>query len=103
MSSCLRPPDLNLIFRFLKKIKFCLILSSCIFNKRGLTSDTLVFNLSEPLLLQEDFLIRIRHFVSAEIRYPVGRVMLSPLMLFERLEKIPGKFIDFGDCVSVKE
>ena len=36
--------------------------------------------------------------MSSEIRYSVARVMLTPLMIFQKVTKIPAKFIDFGEC-----
>lgn len=55
------------------------------------------------LKLENDFLIRIRHFFSDEVRYPVLRLLLSPLMLFDKTTVIPRTFIDFGENIEVNE
>lgn len=55
------------------------------------------------LKLENDFLIRVRHFFSDEVRYPVLRLLLSPLMLFDKSTVIPRAFIDFGENVEVNE
>jgi hypothetical protein len=56
-----------------------------------------------PLELEDDFLIRVRHFMSSEIRYPILRVFLSPALVFSGATKIPATFIDFGDGIEVSE
>jgi hypothetical protein len=69
-----------------------------------LKENLLTFNFGKNTLeLEDDFLIRIRHFLSSEIRYPVLRVFLSPVLVFNGYTKIPSSFIDFGDGVDVSE
>lgn len=63
----------------------------------------LEFVLQTPLVLEEDFLLRIRHFMSQDYRYSIGRIMISPLMIFQSPTKISGKFFDFGECVAQNE
>jgi len=55
------------------------------------------------LELEDDFLIRVRHFMSSEIRYPILRVFLSPVLVFCGSTKVPAAFIDFGDGIEVSE
>lgn len=66
--------------------------------------NTLCFDLeSLGLKFETDFLIRVRHFVSDEIRYPLFRVLLTPVMFFDRVSIIPRNYIDFGECVEIGE
>ena len=58
---------------------------------------------SSGIKLESDFLIRIRHFVSDELRYPVLRVLLSPTMIFDKTSVIPRNYIDFGECIEIEE
>jgi hypothetical protein len=55
------------------------------------------------LKLENDFLLRIRHFVSDEVRYPVLRVLLTPLMFFDRTSVVPRVYLDFGENIQVNE
>ena len=64
----------------------------------------LVFDLEDSAIkLESDFLIRVRHFVSDELRYPVLRVLLSPVMLFDKTTIIPRVYVDFGECMEINE
>lgn len=66
----------------------------------NLTPDQLEFSLDPPPLLEEDFLLRIQHFLSQEIRYSVLRVMLSPIMATKETFEIASDSIDFGETVE---
>lgn len=61
------------------------------------------FAVEGGLRLENDFLLRVRHFVSDEVRYPVLRVLLTPLMFFQRHTVIPRAYLDFGENVEVGE
>lgn len=64
----------------------------------------LVFDFEDSAIkLESDFLIRVRHFVSDELRYPVLRVLLSPVMLFDKTTIVPRVYIDFGECMEINE
>ena len=96
-----------------------IILLKGIFNKSDLKENQVVFEFKKKksensekeqdlkkededgIIIEEDFLIRMRHFMSSEIRYSVFRIMLSPLMIFTNFHKIPINFIDFGESVQI--
>jgi hypothetical protein len=49
---------------------------------RELKHNQLEFDLSKSnIILEKDFLLRIRHFLSSKVRYPVLRLMVSPTMV----------------------
>lgn len=63
----------------------------------------MVFEIEEGVQVEDDILIRIRHFLSSDIRYPVLRLMLSPLMIFTNFYKVQANFIDFSENVVVDQ
>lgn len=63
----------------------------------------MVFEIDEGIQLEDDILIRIRHYLSQDIRYPVLRLMLSPLMIFTNFYKVQASFIDFSENVVVDQ
>lgn len=62
-----------------------------------------MFEIEEGVQIEDDILIRIRHFLSSDIRYSVLRIMLSPLMIFNNFYKVPAFFIDFSENVVINE
>ena len=61
----------------------------------------MVFEIEDGIQIEDDILIRVRHYLSTDIRYPVLRLMLSPLMIFTNFYKVPASFIDFSENVVV--
>jgi hypothetical protein len=58
--------------------------SKCVFNsiEKELKHNQLEFDLAKQnIIFENDFLIRIRHFLSSKVRYSVVRLMMSTLMV----------------------
>lgn len=56
-----------------------------------------IFNMNK--LVDGDILLRVRHFVSSEVRYPVLRVMLNTCMIVERSTRFHSSELDLGDNI----
>lgn len=73
--------DNKVVFNSIEKY-FHFFSSVFMLNLRELKHNQLEFDLSKSnIVLEKDFLLRIRHFLSSKVRYPVLRLMLSPTMV----------------------
>lgn len=52
-------------------------------------------------LVEGDFLLRFRHYLSSEVRYPIGRIMLHSCMVHDQTIRVHKKELDLGESIEV--
>jgi hypothetical protein len=52
-------------------------------------------------IVEGDFLLRFRHYLSSEVRYPIGRIMLHSCMVHDQMIRVHKRELDLGESVEV--